>query len=131
MKKKKKQKSDLIPYPGELFIDGSITDEALNYIRNWSVWKEDDDTYVGYYATDINSKESINSLLSYIKKIWTYPDWGVQYKPGDNNLILHTGGVSDNELVMRYLKETFFHQFFWQMSKRGGHYYYEWPEFKS
>lgn len=121
----KSRKKKLIPPPKTLFDDdGNITEDALRYIRNWSIYKENDQVIKGEFLEP--KKENINALLNYVKKIWTHADWGFIFLPGNTTLSLHTGGNYNNELIMRYLKETWFHVCYWQMSKRGGHYYYEW-----
>jgi hypothetical protein len=89
------------------------------------------------YPTDINlhniseyangiSKNSVNNLLDLLEEIWSESD-DVIINRNDNKILLelHTRGWSGNEDIIGILQNTNFWLFFWQMSKRGGHFYFE------
>lgn len=79
-----------------------------------------------------NKKQYIQ-LPWYIKTVWHWEkyciiSWGKdEYKRHCLLLELHTGGFSPNEEIVKVLQETFFWSMFWQVSKRGGHYYFSIP----
>jgi hypothetical protein len=86
--------------------EGYLTDTALEIIENWDMFKK-----------------GTEELLAFISDIWYFGDWG--FKREGDKLELHTGGWSGNELVIRHLQKNFFWTFFWESSRRGGHYYFD------
>jgi hypothetical protein len=93
------------------------TEAQLRKIRKW-------DTF----------KTGARPLVEYIKTIWWMPDWGFKlYKGRDSSfrnrrvmkLELHTGGWSGNESIMADLERNWMFMQGWVMSRRGGHYYFE------
>lgn len=78
-------------------------------------------------------KKPVGELIDYIERIWWASEWGFKVKDGKDILRkkckileLHTGGWSGNEDIMRALqKNKWFEMFYWQESRRGGHYKYE------
>lgn len=98
---------DLAKWPNEaLDDDGYPTEEALQFIENYDI-----------------AQDSPEGLIKFIEEIWYHGDWGF-IQDGDK-LELHTGGWSGNEDVIRSLQKTFFWTFFWESSRRGGHYYFD------
>lgn len=107
------------PYPENLFDkDGGLTQEALNYIENWSYVYQDDKIYFGEYMA---KPETLGSLIDYIKTIWCYDD-AIVY---DGKLLeLSTFGWSGNEEIIPYLKKTELWTFKFRASQIGGHYFF-------
>ena len=108
------------PFPEELFDDaGYPTEEALNYIKNWSHNVENGEVSVGKFFGADNQSE----LIEFVKSLWNYGDYA--YKEEDGLFELHTLGWSGNESIIYELKQTIF----WMMRLRarfaGGHYYFE------
>lgn len=85
--------------------DGYPTDDALTTIEAWDI-----------------ITQGTEPLLDLVKSIWWMPDWG--FLRNEDRLELHTGGWSGNENIIRSLEKTFFWTFFWESSRRGGHYYF-------
>jgi hypothetical protein len=104
--------------------DGYPTQEALDYLQNWWLGYHGEVWLQGEFS-ELN-KNNITSLLKYMKRLWHFDDWGFIVNEAEKKLELHTGGWSGNEEVLSYFKNTAFAQFYWKMSKAGGHYYYEW-----
>lgn len=65
-------------------------------------------------------------IIEYIRSIWWQPDWGFKLS-GKNKLKLelHCGGWSGNEEIIGVLEDSWFWAMYWQMTKRGGHYWFE------
>ena len=108
-------------YPTELRdSDGYPTQEALDYIKNWSlIWgRGDKETNTGKYFVEGMYEE----LIEYVRSIWTYND-AINYE--DGLLEIHTFGWSGNEEIIEELKKTNL----WLMKHRatqpGGHYYFK------
>ena len=86
------------------------TDAELEYVRTWD--------------TD---KSSILDFIEELRRLWWADDWGFKCAQPESNVLeleLHTGGWSGNEEVIGALQGTMFWILYWQMSKRGGHYYF-------
>ena len=95
--------------------EGYPTQHALETIEKWD--------YMDPYG-----------LIDFLEPIWWAPDWGIKKSDGVDicnrpvlKFELHTGGWSGNEDIVRSLIKNYFWGFYWQMSKRGGHYYFEIP----
>ena len=91
--------------------DGYPEDSELDKIEKW----------------DINSWESLFSLIEYIKDRWKYANVGFFDMKGKTSfqLRLSTAGWSGNESIMRALQENLvFWMIGWIKSERGGHYYF-------
>jgi hypothetical protein len=113
------------PYPDVLHTEeGYPTDAALNYLQNWWFGYKNGELYKGEFAEV--TKENTNALINYLRKLWHFVDWGFVHNQSDKKLELHTGGWSGNEEIIPYLEMTWFHKCYWSMSRKGGHYYYEW-----
>lgn len=71
----------------------------------------------------LNKAEWYN-CISVLRKYWDfdYGDFVVNYIDNRKILKLSTGGWSYNEEIIDELSETFFWTFYWQTSRRGGHY---------
>jgi hypothetical protein len=94
-------------YPDEyLDGDGYPTEATLEMIEKWDVLER-----------------GVEGLLLFIESIWWMREWGF-IRDGEK-LELHTGGWSGNEDIIRSLRKNFFWCFFWESSRRGGHYYFE------
>ena len=83
-------------------------------------------TYCGHLRTE-NAKLDIGSLVELLKEIWYMPDWGI-HRSG-RRFELHTGGWSGNEEIIGVLEESLFWLMCWERSERGGHYYFELPDY--
>jgi len=88
------------------------TEEELHEIRLHS----------GHLDTG-GSKFDISKLLETLHKTWYAPEMGIVQD--GNSLELHTLGWSGNEEIVGILKKSMFWYICWQMSVRGGHYYFE------
>lgn len=94
--------------------EGYPTEEALLAIEQW----------------DLNQ---VHYLIDFIEELWAYKEfgflkkWGLDYlKNRVLFLELHTAGWSGNESIIHALqKNKGFFGFWWVMSKRGGHYWFE------
>ncbi len=99
--------------------DGYPTVEELERVRTW------------YRDTSTDSW----TLVAYLQSIWWLPDRHVVVYRGKESLFgrhvwkltLHTGGWSGNEDIIDALKGTMFWYFHWQISRRGGHYWFNLP----
>lgn len=103
-------------YPDLLLDDeGYPTQEALDYIKNWSIqW---DSPCVGpYYGLG-----KYLELINYVLSIWTYD--GIKFE--DGLLELHTYGWSGNEEIITELKKTDLWMMKLRASQTGGHYYFQ------
>ena len=106
-------------YPKDLFDqDGYPTDEALDYIRNWSVMYGGLDTKFGSKL----GKGLHDELIEYIQSIWCYND-AIEYK--DGLLEIHTYGWSGNESIIEELKNTDLWMFKFRAQQSGGHYFFK------
>lgn len=83
------------------------------------------------------SKQPVGRLLDFVESIWHWPEWGfkkyVNYCKFSGKkcikLELHTGGWSGNEQIIEALQKTkMFWFLYWELSKRGGHYFFEIPQ---
>lgn len=104
--------------------DGYPTQEALDYLQNWWQGFHDGKWLQGEFSQ--LTKSNITALIKYTRRLWYFEDWGFVLDEPEKKLELHTGGWSGNEEVMNYFKNTSFAQFYWKMTRVGGHYYYEW-----
>ena len=76
-----------------------------------------------------------DQIIKCLEYIWWMADWGLVKHWGRSSLRrkkvlkleLHTGGWSGNEEIIGVLKGHSFWMFFWESSRRGGHYYFEIP----
>lgn len=87
---------------------GYPTVDELKEIREW----------------DIIAKGPMG-LVEYVRERWKYGEIVVAGKRVIS-LTLHTMGWSGNEEIIGALQDnTFFWMFYWQASKRGGHYWFK------
>ena len=106
-----------------------------------TLWIPEDDVNGGFCADDLrriaewSHKDGFGELLSFVKSIWAYSDWGWSEKEGVN--IIHkpvteyhisTAGWSSNEEIIGALRRNFV---FWGMCfkshQSGGHYMFHVP----
>ena len=86
------------------------TDSELEYVRAWD-----------------NSKSSVLDFIRYLRCLWWAEDWGFKCEQSESNTLeleLHTGGWSGNEDIIGSLRHSMFWLLYWQVSRRGGHYYF-------
>lgn len=63
----------------------------------------------------------LHGLMEFIQKIWTFADWG--WRQEDQIYYISTGGWSGNEEIIEAMRDNLiWWAFFWEQSKRGGHY---------
>ena len=106
-------------YPNELHDeDGYPTQEALDYIKNWSIDSNNGEVKMGKHF----GKANYNELIDYIKSIWTYKD-AIEYENG--LLEIHTYGWSGNEDIIHELKNTDMWLLKFRCERTGGHYYFK------
>lgn len=108
-------------YPNQLMDDdGYPTQEALDYIKNWSlIWgRGDKETNTGKYFVEGMYEE----LIEYVRSIWTYND-AINYE--DGLLEIHTFGWSGNEEIIEELKKTNLWLMKHRTTQTGGHYYFK------
>ena len=106
------------PYPVDIFdTDGYPTQEALDYIKNWTCAFIDGDYVLGQYYKNVD----FTDLIEYLQLIWYYDD-AVVYE--DGLLEIHTLGWSGNEDVIRELRNTTLWTFKHKATQSGGHYYF-------
>ena len=93
--------------------DGYPEKHELDKIKNWDIIKD------------------CKGLLDYIEDLWQWAD--IKYFDYEYpKLELHTGGWSGNESIIGALKEnTLFWMCYWDMSRRGGHYYFDLSHIKN
>lgn len=94
---------------------GYLTKEELERLK----------VYCGHLDNE-HAKMDIDNLLEFLHEIWWQPDWGI--RRDGRNLELHTGGWSGNEEIISILANSLFWIMCWEMTKRGGHYYFELPK---
>jgi hypothetical protein len=94
--------------------EGYPTQEALDYIKNWTYGYDSGGQYFG--------KNKQNELIEYIKSIWTYND-AIVYE--DGLLEIHTYGWSGNEDIIEVLKETDLWLINFRAEQAIGHYYFK------
>lgn len=70
---------------------------------------------------------NFESVLAYIESAWWMSDWGFIRKRS-GKVELHTGGWSDNEVLVQWIKTTMFWMMCWEMTRAGGHYYFQMPK---
>ena len=74
------------------------------------------------------TRDDMLKFLEYTKGYWHDSDWGWKQKQTKKDTIkleLHTGGWSGNESIIYAMQSNFlFWSMNWDMSKRGGHYYF-------
>jgi hypothetical protein len=78
--------------------------------------------------TDWNFEDGWNELMTYIKSLWKYADWGYSEETKDNLIRyrISTCGWSGNEEIISAMKENYmFWNMCWAQSRRGGHYIFE------
>lgn len=108
-------------FPTELMDeDGYPTQEALDYIKNWSIiYAQDGKTFkTGMYF----GKDKYDELIEYIKTIWVYNN-AIVYE--DGLLEIHTYGWSGNEDIIDELKKTDLWLIKHRVTQSGGHFYFE------
>jgi len=94
--------------------EGYPTEEALSYIEKYDCLKN------GFIE-----------LINLIEEMWWMSDWGFKLTGKRNlKLELHTGGWSGNESIIYVLHTNFFWSMCWVKSIRGGHYWFEIPDFQ-
>jgi len=87
--------------------NGYPTEKEILTIKNWNVVEGD-----------------VMELVEYVRTKWWQRGWGFTLE--DDKLELHTGGWSGNEEIIGALQSnTMFWMFYWEQSKRGGHYYFD------
>ena len=99
------------------------TDEALEFIKDYEL-----------------GKQGPGGMLAHLKSLWHWSDMFcttqevIAQSDGKTMLKtyleLHTGGWSGNEDIITALEGTVFWLMYWEKSQRGGHYFFEIPEFK-
>ena len=72
------------------------------------------------------SLERVKELVEFLRQVWWHPEMGVEFSEDGESwgLWLHTLGWSGNEELIGVLSETLFWAIYWQVHKRGGHYYF-------
>mgnify|MGYP003325634834 FL=1 len=106
-------------YPKHLHDEhGYPTDEALDYIKNWSIIHGQMDSKKGSKC----GKGLYDELIAYIKELWTYND-AIEYE--DGMLELHTMGWSGNESIIEELRNTDLWLLKFRAHLSGGHYYFK------
>ena len=98
--------------------EGYPDDKELEFIKNFDC-----------------SKNNVRILMELIQNIWWSADWGFikkrSYKNKKVTIELHTAGWSGNEDIIRALeKNKYFYMLYWQESRRGGHYKFEFDKKK-
>lgn len=94
--------------------DGYPTDETLDYIKTWADYAHP------------------HEFMEFIRQCWSYQDRFVAYdRPKHVTYYLSTGGWSGNESVIYAMQENFAAWYYWQQSKRGGHYWFRIPKKES
>jgi len=74
---------------------------------------------------------NLSEFVKLIWENWNYADYhGFKYYKENGTLELHTFGWSGNEDVIEAMKKNFFWFFFWEMSVRGGHYWFKLYQFE-
>jgi len=70
--------------------------------------------------------EQVRELVEFLREVWWESGWGVVYREKGEvwELELHTAGWSGNEELIGVLSKTLFWAIYWQVHKRGGHYYF-------
>lgn len=105
--------------------DGYPTEEALERVLGW----------------EQRGPEDGHALLAFVREIWWSAQWGFHHRDtkaefgGGTERVysLSTGGWSGNEEIVRALMENRGHAWFfwWESSRRGGHYTFRIPAFGS
>jgi hypothetical protein len=73
-------------------------------------------------------KEPVIDLVNFIIQIWHFQEWGVKFR--GRKLQLHTGGWSGNEeIIGAMMDNAMFWGLCWEKSERGGHFWFELPDF--
>lgn len=78
--------------------------------------------------TDWDFEDKWNDLMTYIKSLWKYADWGWHEETTDTLIryYISTGGWSGNEEIINAMEENYmFWIMCWEQSRRGGHYIFE------
>ena len=100
-------------FPNQLMdSEGYPTQEALDYIKNWSF----------HHGGQYFGKGKYEELIEYIKSIWAYND-AIVYE--DGLLEIHTYGWSGNEDIIEELKKTDLWLMRHRATQTGGHYYFK------
>lgn len=77
--------------------------------------------------------KDFHGLMEFVRSIWEFADWGF-HRDGDIYNI-STGGWSGNEdIIYTMKKNVLWWSFYWEQSRRGGHYIFskpDWLNFKS
>jgi hypothetical protein len=106
-------------YPNQLMDDdGYPTQETLDYIKNWSMFDDNNETKIGEFF----GKGKYDELIEFIKTIWVYKD-AITYENG--LLEIHTLGWSGNEDIIYELKKTDLWLIKFRCKQTGGHYYFK------
>lgn len=83
------------------------------------------------------SKKPLKPFIEWLEDEWWAPEWGFTLKKKTDEftggkvmvLYLSTGGWSGNEDRIRALeKNKWFYLFYWESSRRGGHYEFRFSE---
>lgn len=104
------------PYPENLMDQGYPTQEALDYIKNWSILTIDGEIKFGQFFMN----KDMTDLIEYVKSIWTYDT----IKEEDGLLEIHTVGWSGNEEIIQELEKTNLWFYKHRATQAGGHYYF-------
>jgi hypothetical protein len=107
-----KEQDELLdyPYPDKLLdSDGYPTEEALDYIKNWSCGFVNGTYALGKYYKNLD----FTDLIEYIRSIWYYDD-----------AIVYKHGLLGNEDIIQELRNTTMWQFRHKATQTGGHYYF-------
>ena len=78
--------------------------------------------------TLIGNEKEIKKFIDYIYALTWTPSWCIVFKKSVPDVWLmeyHTGGWSGNEQIVGAMQKTYFWVFYWQLSRRGGHYWFE------
>ena len=104
--------------------DGYPTRECISFIRKFG-WREKKHMPL--------TLKNIEALLDCIEKNCRWSDFCIDYELGldvcERDLVVKfyysTGGWSGHEEIIRELEKTWFWVFYWEQSRRGGHYIFE------
>lgn len=95
-----------------------MTDQELEHFYRWSIMDIDGNIT----GSDIDFEFMAKDCLEYLQEIWEQSCGTIKV---DENLVsIHTGGWSDNELVIRYLRLTMWWSKYYECQSIGGHYYF-------
>jgi len=109
-------------------IERLFYNTVQNQVREQMAVIENDNNY----PTDDELKKinkwdckDLHGLMAYIRELWEFADYGYWSQKGDT-YYLDTAGWSGNEDIIAALqKNRIFWMFYWQQSRRGGHYIFQ------